>query len=265
MTATLVAFLAAFAAGPAPAPALAQACFLLQEIGVAGQTVRGPEDACRTRVSPQSTFKVPHALAALDARVIAGADTTFRYDGRPVAHASWRRDHTLASAMSSSVFWYFQRLASRLGPAREAAYLRRLAYGNQDASGPATSFWVGGSLLISPEEQLRFLQRLYADDLPVDRAAMATVRALLVQPDGVVVNAAGRHPFAAPWPAGTVLSAKTGAGDDHGGRQVRWLIGHVARAGRAWLFVSCVVGDTNLPQRAAMDLAARSLKAAHVL
>jgi beta-lactamase class D len=241
-----------------------RACFLLHEIGV-GEIARGPETACRVRVSPQSTFKVPHALAALDARVIAGPDTAFRYDGRPFPVPSWRRDHTLASAMPSSVFWYFQRLAALLGPEREAAYLRRFGYGNQDAAAPATSFWVGGSLLISPEEQMQFLRRLYANDLPVDRAAMAAVRRLLIQPPGSVVNARGQHPFGSPWPKGTVVSAKTGAGDDRSGRQVRWLIGHVSRGRRRWLFVSCVVGDATLSQLAAIELAARSLQAAHVL
>jgi hypothetical protein len=41
----------------------ARACFILHEIGV-GEVARGPDTACRMRVSPQSTFKVPHALAA---------------------------------------------------------------------------------------------------------------------------------------------------------------------------------------------------------
>ena len=50
-----------------------QSCFLLFEIGV-GQVLRRPADACRTRVTPASTFKVPHALAALDAGVVSGPD-----------------------------------------------------------------------------------------------------------------------------------------------------------------------------------------------
>ncbi|MGH8470133.1 MAG: penicillin-binding transpeptidase domain-containing protein [Gammaproteobacteria bacterium] len=40
---------------------------------------------------------------------------------------SWRRDHTLRSAMHHSVVWYFQRIAERLGASRESEYLRRLS------------------------------------------------------------------------------------------------------------------------------------------
>ena len=45
-------------------------CFILNEIGV-GQLRRNPASSCSVRVTPQSTFKIPHALAALDAGVIS--------------------------------------------------------------------------------------------------------------------------------------------------------------------------------------------------
>jgi beta-lactamase class D len=128
-----------------------------------------------------------------------------------------------------------------------------------------TTFWLGGSLQITPEEQLRFLRRLYAGELPVNSAALRTVEALIVQPPNQVVNATGQHPFAAPWPAGTVVSAKTGAGTDRSGATVRWLVGHVARGDRAWIFVSCVAGGTATPTLAAIDLAASSLQQFGVL
>ena len=70
-------------------------CFLLHEVGV-GEVRREPSASCRMRVSPQSTFKIPHALAALDAGVVTGADSQFAYDGSPQPFDAWRRDHTLA-------------------------------------------------------------------------------------------------------------------------------------------------------------------------
>ena len=79
-----------------------RACFLLHEVGK-GEIRRDPADACRTRVSPQSTFKIPHALAALDAGVISNADSSFAYDGTPYPFEAWRRDHTLTTAMRFSV------------------------------------------------------------------------------------------------------------------------------------------------------------------
>ncbi|MEP7383645.1 MAG: penicillin-binding transpeptidase domain-containing protein, partial [Gemmatimonadota bacterium] len=104
------------------------ACFVLYEVGV-GQRRREPSSACSMRLSPASTFKVPHALAALDAGVVSGPDEVIRFDGT----GSWpelsRKDHTLATAIRYSVVWYFQRVATRLGMQREQAYLTRLAYG----------------------------------------------------------------------------------------------------------------------------------------
>jgi beta-lactamase class D len=216
-------------------------------------------------VSPQSTFKVPHALAALDSGAITGIDQVLKYDGHEVDYDAWRRDHTLATAMRFSVVWYFQEIAKKLGAAREREYLDRFNYGNRDVSSGLTTFWLGGSLAISPEEELRFVGDLFADRLPVDARAMRSVREILVQPSGVIVNAAGEHPFGRPWPAGVVVSAKTGAGPTGDGHIVRWLIGHVCRGSRSWTFVSNVVGGEKTPALAAIDQAAQALVEEHVL
>jgi beta-lactamase class D len=229
-----------------------------------GELRRDPSSLCRTRLSPLSTFKIPHALAALDAGVLSGPDQVLRYDGTPLAFPSWQRDHTLASAIRYSVVWYFQRVADGLGPARERAYLVKLGYGNMDPTGKPRQFWIEDSLEISPEEQLGFLVRLYRDDLPLSRASMQTVRQLLVQPRGVVVSAKGEQPFARPWPADAVVSAKTGAGSYDDGFQVRWLVGHVQRGERAWVFVSAQAGKAST-QPDAISLAARALREEGVL
>jgi beta-lactamase class D len=245
-------------------PARTESCFLLFELGV-GEIRRNPSEACRTRLTPASTFKVPHALAALDAGAIKSPDERLTYDGKGDWPESAKRDHTLASAVRHSVLWYFQRVAERLGPEREAQYLRRLAYGNMDASSGLTTFWIGGSLQISPEEQQAFWVNLYQNKLPIAPAAVAAVKEMLVQPAGVVINAAGEQPFGAPWPGGAEVSTKTGSATDRSGRGVRWLAGHVKRGDRSYVFVSCVAGPRALERNAAIDLAARSLKQARVL
>jgi beta-lactamase class D len=246
-------------------PVATESCFLLYEIGV-GERRRNPAEACGTRLSPASTFKIPHALAALDSGVIGSIDTQLPYDGRRVANESWRRDHTLRSAMHHSVLWYFQRIAERLGATREQEYLDRFDYGNKDPSSGLTIFWLGQSLQITPEEQLAFLRKLYDDGaLPVKATALDGVRTMLIQPRDVVINAVGEHPFNAPWPASTVVSAKTGSANDTSGRGIRWLVGHIKRGDDAFLFVSCVVGTRELGPTAAIDLAARALREERVL
>jgi beta-lactamase class D len=239
-------------------------CFLLYEAGV-GEVRRNPATTCSQRVSPQSTFKIPHALAALDAGVLRDADIVLKYDGRAVDFASWRKNHSLASAMRYSVLWFFQDIAIKLGDERERAYLERFEYGNRDASGGLTTFWLGRSLAISPEEQVAFLRKLFEDRLNVAPAATKVVRQILVQPAGKVTNARGEHPFAAPWPAGTVLRAKTGSGPTGEGDAVRWLVGRVERGSRSWIFASNVVGAADLSTQAAIELAERALIAERVL
>lgn len=250
-------------AGPgAAAPAPSGSCFLLYEIGT-GEVRRNPSATCTSRMTPQSTFKIPHALAALDAGVIT-EDETMPYDGHTVEFEAWRRSHTLATAIRYSVVWFFQEIARRLGPDRERQYLDRFEYGNRDSSSGLTTFWLGGSLAISPEEQQQFLLKLYGS-FPASQAAVDSVRRILVQPENTIVNASGEHPFAAPWPADAVVSAKSGAGRTADGRQVRWLVGHVQRGSRAWIFVSNVLGGGDTPGEAAVQLAERGLIEERVL
>jgi beta-lactamase class D len=261
----LLAFFSPASAQPSrPSAPASGSCFLLLDTRT-GQLTRQPDDVCTVRLPPASTFKIPHAIAAIDSGVIKDADEVIRYDGAPRDYAAWRRDHTLASAMRYSVVWYFQAIAERLGMDREEYYLRRLRYGNADPSSGLTTFWLGGSLRISPLEQLTFLRRLYYEELPVGARTLRIVRGILVQPAGVVVNAAGEHAFDAPWPKDTTVSAKTGSTsfDDH--RAVRWIVGHVERQRHAWIFVSCVTGSDALDANAAVDLAARELRSHNVL
>jgi beta-lactamase class D len=237
----LIVLALAGAGAAAGGPGDGGSCFLLHD-EASGRTTSDPSPVCSTRLTPASTFKIPHALAALDARVVSGPHEIIRYDGSPQDFARWKTDHDLASAMRDSVVWYFQRVAERLGAEREREYLAKFEYGNRDAGGRLTSFWLDGPLRISPQEQLSFLQRFFAGRLPVREDAARAVREILRQPEGRVVNAAGAHDLAAPWPIGTTVSAKTGRGRTDG-RLVTWLVGRVTREGRGWIFVSCVVGD----------------------
>jgi beta-lactamase class D len=251
-------------AGQEPAVPAASSCFLLLDTKD-GSLKRDPDQLCTARLPPASTFKIPHALAALESGVVKGADDVIPYDGSPREYEVWRRDHTLATAMRYSVVWYFQRIAERLGMDGEEFYLRRLRYGNADPSSGLTTFWLGGSLRISPEEQLTFVRRLYYDELPVRERTMQVVRDILVQPANVIVNATGEHPFDAPWPPGTTVSAKSGSTSFDQRRAVRWLVGRVERDRHAWIFVSCVTGPTDLDAMAAVNLAAAKLRANRVL
>lgn len=193
-------------------------------------------DQCDTPLSPASTFKLPHALVALETGVVT-AQTVEKWDGtRHPGQPSWDADHTVLSAMRPSVVWFFQRLAPRIGAERMRGWLRRFDYGNADPSGSITQYWINGTLRISVNQQLRFVERFYRADLPVAPAHVAAVTNALVQKPGTLENARGTHPVTLGT-AAAPLNAKTGATSLAGGESVSWLVGRLGGhvfASAAW-------------------------------
>jgi beta-lactamase class D len=177
-----------------------------QRAGVAGTLVvvdqRGGADShlvygaerAQMRFIPASTFKIPHALFALDAGIVRDEFQVFRWDGTKRDIESWNRDQDLRSSMRNSTVWVYQQFARELGEERERHYLRQIGYGNADPSGGVDTFWLSGNLRISAEEQVAFLQRLYRNELPfrVEHQRLAK---------DVMIVEAGRN-----W----ILRAKTG-------------------------------------------------------
>ncbi|PXA03061.1 class D beta-lactamase [Coraliomargarita sinensis] len=131
------------------------------------------------RFSPASTFKIPHTLFALDSEVIRDEFETVRWDGKKRANPEWDRDQDLRSAMRYSVVWVYQQFAKEIGATKERDYLKRIQYGNQDPSGKEP-FWISGNLEISAHEQIKFLKRLYRNELPFTVANQRLVKDLMI-------------------------------------------------------------------------------------
>jgi beta-lactamase class D len=120
----------------------------------------------KVRYIPASTFKLPHTLFALDAGVINDEFELIKWDKKERPISSWNRDQTLRSAMRSSTVWVYQDFARQLGEQQELKYLRKINYGNADASGGIDQFWLEGGLRVSASEQISFLQQLHRNKLP---------------------------------------------------------------------------------------------------
>ena len=256
-----LAFILHTSAPPAPAAAAAAAgeCVIVAPLEGGPETVVGG-DECDRRTLPASTFKIPHALIALDTGVVSDT-TTMKWDGTKQDFAAWQRDHTLDSAIKSSVVWFFQRAARSIGRDRELAHLRAFAYGSQTFSGPVDAFWLNGELTISPREQIAFLTRMYSYQLPIARRHVDTVIAAMTMPPGKLSNASGVHDFAVASPP-PVVRAKTGNGTVNGER-ASWVIGEVERGERRFVFARRVRSSTReLPTTAAADRALPALRAA---
>jgi beta-lactamase class D len=159
-----------------------------------GRTWVYDEARARERFCPASTFKIPHALFALDAGLVRDEFEIFPWDGVPREIASWNADQNLRSSIRYSVVWVYQEIARALGEKRERGYLVELEYGNADPSGGIDHFWLDGALRISAHEQVDFLRRLHRNELPYRVEHQRLVK-------DVLIVEAGRE-----W----ILRAKTG-------------------------------------------------------
>ena len=182
-------------------------------------TLRHDAARARTRRIPASTHKIVHTLIALETGVAPDTALAIRYDAardpaEPWWPATWAQDQTLGTAFRASAVWYFRELARRIGRDRSQAWLDTLGYGSRRIGARADRYWLDGSLTISADEQVGFLDRLWSGRLPVDARSFAAVRAFMR------LDARGE----------AVLYGKTGTGPDAGG-EVGWLVGVVERGG----------------------------------
>ena len=241
----------------APLKSLDQAAAFFQ--GVQGTFVLFDESAAEysvynqpqseKRLTPCSSFKIYNSLIALETGVAADETLVILWNGQPSSITGWNQDHTLASAIKSSVVWYYQELAERIGPERMQQHLDSLPYGNRDISGGLTRFWLHSSLTISAREQVDLLRRLYQDDLPFSPRNMAIVRKIIIQSEA----------------DGVRFSGKTGSSYVGGQFTVGWFVGAVERNQRRYFFAINIEGEKEASGIKARSIAIDVLKSLAIL
>lgn len=167
-----------------------------------------------TPFTPASTFKIPHALFALDAGIIEDEFQKIPWDGVKRSYPAWNADQDLRSSMRHSAVWVYEEFANKIGIEQEREYLEKTNYGNADPSG-AAPFWIDGNLLISAHQQVAFLRNLYRNKLPFPLADQRLVK-------DIMINEAGKD-----W----IIRAKTGWSGTLG-----WWVGWVERPDGAVFF-----------------------------
>jgi beta-lactamase class D len=191
-----------------------------------GRIVRHGGAQCEARLSPCSTYKIPNSMIALETGVATGPDFLLKWDGVKRARPEWNRDHTLSTAIRDSVVWYYQELARRVGAERMQRHLDAFAYGNRDTSAGLTTFWLGRSLKISADEQLRFLEKWRKGELPVSARTQQIVKDITLQ----------------PWADGVEYHGKTGSCGFDDGSSHGWWVGFVRRGEQSSVFAANIVG-----------------------
>lgn len=136
------------------------------------------EGACDQRFYPQSTFKLPLAVMGYDAGVLVDAhNPLWKYQEKFKAPQRARKDFDPTSWERESIVWYSQEITRKLGKPAFDRYVSSFGYGNGDTMGNKgrndglTESWLMSSLRISADEQVAFIRRLLAGQLPVSTAA----------------------------------------------------------------------------------------------
>jgi beta-lactamase class D len=223
-------------------------CFLLYDLASGEQRGVGPE-SCAHALVPASTFKIPHALIALETGVIEDPDAKVPWDGTKQWLPAWEQSHSLATAIRESVVWFFQRTAVAIGKQRMQEFLTAMRYGNADVRGSLTLFWLDdGSLRITGDQQLEFLVRLFRRELAIERRHVDTLERMMLT-DAALMRE--RLPDDVPVPVTRAsIHAKTGTAQG-----VSWWVGRVTGPGGDFVFVSRVESDL-APGRKSLAMAA---------
>lgn len=217
-------------------------CFLVYENG---RELAREGDACKSRHSPCSTFKIAIALMGYDAGILIDEHhplLPFKagyLDWNP----AWKKPHDPMMWMKNSTVWYSQVVTKKLGEKKFQAYLKKFNYGNQDASGDAsmnnglTESWLSSSLKISPKEQILFLQKLLDEKLPVSKQAQEMTKNIIFVQEI----------------EGWKIFGKTGSGDfyDANGelnpkKQIGWFVGWATKDDRSVIFAHYVEDEEKL-------------------
>lgn len=199
--------------------------FVLYDLTNKQYTIYNKEKS-EKRISPNSTFKIPHALIGLQTGVLKDEHTTFTWDGTVYPFPAWNQNQDLTSAIPNSTIWYFQEIAKKVGEKKEQCYLHLLRYGSRDISGGLTNFWLQSSLQISPIEQVDFLKRFYTYQLPISKRNIAIVKKILVLEEKEEATLSGK--------TGTGWKDSVLNGDAING----YFVGYVERDGHTYLFAT---------------------------
>lgn len=142
---------------------------------------------CDTRYSPASSFKIALALIGFESEILKDENHPIWKNLKPVTFLKdyWEGEKTPLSWMKYSIVWYSQMLTTKLGIKDFQHYVNQLDYGNRDLSGNIgmndglTESWLSSSLLISPNEQIAFIEKLAKNELPLSKQAQIKTKNLI--------------------------------------------------------------------------------------
>lgn len=139
-----------------------QGSFALLENGTEQFTIHNLSRYKDSAIAPGASFYLIPALIGLDKGLISYHDTTLKFN-------------------DSAAF--YTNLISKIGRLEVLKTLDSLHYGKGIASADSTHFWDNGSLVITPDEQLGLIKRIYFKELFFQKKSQETLKKMILVED----------------------------------------------------------------------------------
>lgn len=194
-------------------------CFVLYNQSD-NEYIRYNSSLCDSGYIPASTFKIPHALMALEEKVVIDTNEIIKWNGHEWPHKAWNQDQTLKTSMKYSCIWVYFGFAEKIGIEKYYDYVNQFDYGNKNLTGPPTRFWLAGQFRISANQQIDFLKRFYNYNLPASEKSIDIVK------DIIILKQTDNYTF----------SGKTGGGRLSDNEDIMWLVGYVERDDKPYFY-----------------------------
>ena len=193
---------------------------------------------------PASTFKIPNTLIILEEGLIKDPFEIIKWDGKAREYAPWNKDQTLKTAFQYSCVWCYQRYAKKVGDKKYHEYLHKFNYGNFLTGSNITSFWLDGDLRISVKDQIRFLRKVYAEDLPIQKNHIRTLKSIMLSDEYENYK----------------IWSKTGWSGKDG-----WYVGYLATENQVWFFANHIKINKNADLEFRKKLTIEAFKALNII
>ena len=209
--------------------------------GLSGVAIRSTGLDLDGRVAPCCTFNIVLSLVGYEEGILKNTQQpVWPYDGSPVAFEAQKSSQSPKSWMANSVVWYSKRLVRTIGQKTLQSYLSQFFYGNQDLWGSGgkdgfVSAHLSSTLMISPNEQVQFIQRFLTNTLPVSECAVKMTKELL---------------YDQTLPSGWTLYGKTGSGFYlNEANKIAWYVGWIEKGAQQYPFALLSTGLSAFPSK----------------
>ncbi len=193
---------------------------------------------------PASTFKIPNTLIILEEGLIKDSSEVIKWDGKERAYASWNKDQTLKTAFQYSCVWCYQRYAIKVDDKKYSQYLAKFNYGNLLTGNNIERFWLDGDLRMSVKDQICFLRKVHAENLPVKKQHIKTLKRIMLSENNENYK----------------IWSKTGWSGKDG-----WYVGYLVTNDQTWFFANHIEINKNSDLKFRKNLTIEAFKAIGVI